>query len=254
MQEDDLMRNGITGERGHRFATPRFFFGRWAFFPAGLALLLGLSPLGLATAARAQNVEFHAQGDTMRFNRFTVTRAPEKAEGEDMARLLVAYGDGQVHAGEVSRLTLDNVTLRLALPKEDMATLLVTTFSGGAHCCFETCLLTSGPAGDEFARVALEHGPAPVINEDGTLAVPDWKFAYYASKAGSVSFSFAASPAVKRLLVHDAGGWRADRPGDSRSIISTCWRPWRRKPSGCPCRFPRTVRPWPGSWRPALTG
>jgi hypothetical protein len=199
-----------------------------------VALLLLLAP-----SAWAQDVTFRSSGDGIEFNRFTVTRLPEPAEGEGFGRLRVEYAGRLVHVGELSRLDVTGVTLRLGLPEPGRATLLVTAYTGGAHCCYETSLFTSGPDGDEYARVDLADGPPPVENEDGSLTVLDWQFAYFASKSGSVSFSFAASPAMKRLLVHEAGGWRVDNPGEYKEFYRDLLGPLERAAIRVPVPVPQ---------------
>lgn len=195
------MDNGDTGNGRRRLAAAL----------AGLALA---ALLGRAATAPAQDVELRAKGDTVTCNRFSITRLPAPAEGEGMGRLRLDHDGREAARGDVTRVDRLDTTLRLAWPTDDAATLLVTTFSGGAHCCFATWLLTMSPASDTAVRLGLEHGPAPVPGDDGTLAVVDWTFAYYAAPDGTTGFSFAGSPAMKRQLVHDASGWRPDRPGE----------------------------------------
>lgn len=164
---------------------PHCVSARPDLFPCGPSLGWGrILPLLLLlmapyAPALAQDVDFRSRADGLAFNRFAVRLLPDAAEGEGMGRLQVSQAGQPVYTGEPVRLEPPEATLRLNMPQEGLATLLVTTFSGGAHCCFETCLLTVGQGREECARVALEHGPPPQMTADGNLVVLDWQFAYY---------------------------------------------------------------------------
>ncbi len=83
---------------------------------------------------------------------------------------------------------------------------IITTYSGGAHCCTEHILfdIQDGSA-NEIARITPAHGNADFtdIDGDGDLEVSlhDWTFAYW-------NTSFASSPAPRIVLQYDGTTYR----------------------------------------------
>lgn len=78
---------------------------------------------------------------------------------------------------------------------------VLTTYSGGAHCCTTHWLVGLLPAGPRLlAHVEAEHGEAEVADLDGDglpeWTVADWTFAYWHT-------SFAGSPAPRVILSWD---------------------------------------------------
>jgi hypothetical protein len=187
--------------------------------------------LAAVAPARSQDVDLRVRGNAISFNRFEVQPKPDLQEALEKGRLHIHYAGQPVSTSDPVQLDQIKTTLRLDWPEQGLSTLLVSTFSGGAHCCFETTLLTSGPDGDTCDRINGENTPAALETSDGDdfLGVLDWGLAYYASKTGSVSLSFAESPGMKRRLVHDAKGWRVNTPGEYkeyyRELLASRKRP-----------------------------
>lgn len=115
--------------------------------------------------------------------------------------------------------------------------LLVTIWTGGAHCCFEQFLYTRSKGKATLCRIDRRHSDQELtpdavqaLTPDGrpdssakalrVLEIDDWSFAYYQTPSGKQDFAFAYSPIFSRLLVWDKGQWRPDRPGE---------HPWRYK-------------------------
>jgi hypothetical protein len=97
------------------------------------------------------------------------------------------------------------------LTGDGVPNLVVTEWSGGAHCCL---LLTVFAAGEEFRQVAqidLEHTSGAYFSDadgDGRweLTAYDWTFAYW-----NASFAFSAAPEIVLRLEQGKFRLAADR-------------------------------------------
>ncbi len=171
-----------------------------------------------------------------KFQNFEVATEPDlKDQNTFLVRVLM---DGrQVYAGE-SSLNPPKVRELNATPSPDCRTVLVELFSGGAHCCFTDLVLTTCPKGRTAAEIDLSNGPGVKFRDttrSGTMQIVlnDWSFSYY-SFNDRVRLSFASSPAMKRLLVFEANGWRPDTPGQFpafyKNRVTEAYRDFRKSP------------------------
>ena len=96
--------------------------------------------------------------------------------------------------------------------------LWISTYSGGAHCCYDDILLISCPDRDLVSRLGLGDSQAgdPVTKgRNLVLPVTDWSMAYYGPEGSEDLFlPFAFSPAFARFLIFEPDGLRPDRPGE----------------------------------------
>ena len=103
-------------------------------------------------------------------------------------------------------------------PRPGCSALWTTTYSGGAHCCFEDIVLITCPDKDLVVRINLADSEAGDLTTKGRLAVlplTDWGMSYYGpASAPDLFLPFASSPAFNRFLVFDPDGPRPDRPGE----------------------------------------
>ena len=117
------------------------------------------------------------------------------------------------------------------VPWPGCAMIMASTYTGGAHCCFEELLLVSCEWGELAARVYLANSTMGELTEmDGktVMALDDWGFAYYSvptdDPGQELFLPFAASPAMTRFLVLEPRGIRLDLPGEFRDFHMQQWQ------------------------------
>lgn len=145
-----------------------------------------------------------AQAETLKWGNLTVTVTPRPAENYD------AEARAAVKNGARTVLTVQgwNVAAELQpLRPGGLPELVLSTFSGGAHCCVTYYVFTQDTGGVENLAI-IEGGNYGVrftdLNRDGTkeLVFASDNLAYY-------DWSFAASPALLTVL-----GWDGLRLAD----------------------------------------
>ncbi len=143
--------------------------------------------------------------------------------------LQFSKGEQVLVTGECAFKTHEPKTFR-NMPLPNCSTLMTYCFSGGAHCCTTLFLATECGPGRSLDMVDLAHtdGKVKLTDADGhwgkMIKVHDWQFAYYEVEDSQIQLSFAASPAMIRLLVFDNGHWRPDRIGEFSQFNSRLLR------------------------------
>lgn len=88
---------------------------------------------------------------------------------------------------------------------QDKPNLVVSMWTGGAHCCFSYSVLELGDGVKQVGTIGAGHGDACRFHRerDGRLdfVVNDWTFAYWHA-------SFAESPAPDVILRYEPGGYK----------------------------------------------
>lgn len=106
------------------------------------------------------------------------------------------------------------------MPLKNCQSALTHLFSGGAHCCTTSILVTKCDQEEHVFSIELAHTEQDRIkfldfDKSGArqISIYDWAFAYYDIDQEH-SLSFASSPAFRRLLVFDGKKFRPDHPGE----------------------------------------
>ena len=91
---------------------------------------------------------------------------------------------------------------------DEVPDLVVSHWSGGAHCCYDVLIFSIGEAFRLIQRIEGGHGSVHFkdLDKDGIpeLVVFDWNFAYW-------NASFASSPAPQVILRYQDGKYVVDR-------------------------------------------
>lgn len=179
----------------------------------GLALAL----LALAAAPPALAVEV-GQTETLAFGDFRLTVSAENPYGYfPIYQAELAYRGATVYWDESYNIDPSKLTTLTDFPSPGLTTIGFSTYSGGAHCCFTTILVTQG--GDATEAFILSPGVYPLesVNADnqGSMAIPvgDTAMDNYTIDQDHM-LCHACSPYFRRFLVHDTNGWRPDMPGE----------------------------------------
>jgi hypothetical protein len=133
--------------------------------------------------APAKQTPAQSRGN-IEFGPFRVSMKRRGAGGE--ASLAITYGGQKLRVNNEKSEAKSATSLFSSCttatyrdtPEPGLAMLVLETYSGGAHCCFEKYLLVHGPDADVFTHVALAHGTdAPTEVSGGRMDVVDWSFA-----------------------------------------------------------------------------
>lgn len=204
---------------------PTALFKRSFLLPAVLVVMLAASAL-LAVSAQAsryapESDDASAEVQEWTLDQFTVRTqllSEEEAFGPGVVYHFLRNGQELFEPVEA---TIFEPQVRGPLadtPWPGCSALWTTTYSGGAHCCFEDIVLISCPDRDVVVRISLGDSDAGDLTKKGKLAalpLTDWGMSYYAPDPDKDLFlPFASSPAFGRFLVFAPEGPRPDRPGE----------------------------------------
>ncbi|MBU1247142.1 MAG: hypothetical protein KKB70_00475, partial [Proteobacteria bacterium] len=102
-------------------------------------------------------------------------------------------------------------------PRPGCRSLLVSSYSGGTHCCFREALVTSCDSREIFTSLNLAH--SPVAMEQGetgwVIHTEDWSLAYYMLDDKRFLPPGIAEPTTRVLRFVPQEGWRPDKPGEN---------------------------------------
>lgn len=129
----------------------------------------------------------------------------------------LAYQGTTVYSGESFQMDPSEVQTFADAPAPGLTTIALRTYSGGAHCCFETLVLILGDGMDRAVSYTPSGNTVELedLNGDGVMEIPvaDMAFDYYYLDDAH-NLCHACSPYFMRWLVYDRKGWRPDRPGE----------------------------------------
>ncbi|HVJ40774.1 MAG TPA: hypothetical protein VM639_04725 [Dongiaceae bacterium] len=145
---------------------------------------------------------------------------PDTADDTDApAAFLLLEKDGQCQL-LVSGQQVNVTSLRLPLGEETAPQLVISSYSGGAHCCFSYDIVSLG---DHFADDVIDSADSPIslmgLGDGDTpdITYADMAFAYW-------NTSFAESPAGQVRLTWDKDRYRLidpkDQPAPGDAVIA----------------------------------
>ena len=192
-------------------------FVSWKLISLTFSLFLFFSFILIPTV-----VQCASEKKTQRFSFKGFELTVQKKVGEDyIYEYKISYSRNILSSGESMDQNPFEYEIRPDTPRKDCKSLLIPTYTGGAHCCSINILCIVCGAKKYFAILELKHSEMEFVDQDrdGTkeILLTDWSFAYY-GLSDDVFLSFAESPGLKRLLVFTPQGWRADRPGEFPSM------------------------------------
>lgn len=142
----------------------------------------------------------------------------KKRSGEDISDFQIIKGNRKIFSDENYFDSMLPLRSLKEMPSPNCQSAITSFFSGGAHCCTTAILFTNCSDRENVFLIDLSHGSMEQVKyldlkKDGTrqILVKDFSLAYY-SPSDKLSLSFAASPAVTRLLNFDGIQLKPDNP------------------------------------------
>lgn len=142
-----------------------------------------------------------------------------KMDSDGLTRLKVLCGKKDITEDEEDAYR--EVTFNEPFPNfpvENMQTVKINIYTGGANCCqgYYLLVVENLPEGAKHYAAYVEpyDGGLAVNNEPVGYAAIDPAFKGYSIEGTDVFLSRAESPRLSRLLVFENGKWRADKIGE----------------------------------------
>jgi len=194
----------------------------------------------------SEQIEWQAENDTdtrtIKFGQLTVRLSrhpkPSKTQGYAFTQIQISAPGTQAAAFHAENAFGPGATVQFAEfdAKNRFPEILFSTYSGGAHCCFGTMVLTFN--GKKWVRVPEDRvadGAAPKaqdIDKDGRAEItePDGAFLYeFAGYAGSVRpVRIYQLAGTKWVDVSRKPGFRSFHSADPKDIAKACDKNFQR--------------------------
>lgn len=142
-----------------------------------------------------------------------------KMDSDGLTRLKLVCGKQDITEDEDSAFREVTFNEGLAnFPAENMETVKINMYTGGANCCqgYYLLVVENHPEGAKHYAAYVEpyDGGLAMNSEPAGYAAIDPSFKGYELEGTGVFLSRAESPRLSRLLVFENGKWRADKPGE----------------------------------------
>jgi hypothetical protein len=135
----------------------------------------------------------------------------------------------KVYLGNKKVFEADNIEVAENFPKQNMATLVMNYYSGGATgCCYDYVLFTINAETHAIIVSDLSTGGryaddgTGLFEKDGTIRSCMWNFTGYST--GDDKHHISMYPGIAscqpRLLVYENDGWRLDAPGEFKNFYA----------------------------------